>query len=242
VVLGASWAFARGFARAAARDGADILLAGRDDVDMEATAADLRARFGRRAEIANFDLRIGESHTQLMQRAVAFAADKPLSLFFAVGVMPGQDILNAHPEQARDVIDTNFTAAVQLLQVAALHYETRRAGRIVVLGSVAGDRGRLGNYVYGSAKAGLHAYLQGLRARLFRSGVPVTTVKPGPVDTAMTFGLKKLPLIVPPETVAEISLKAAMRGTEEVYAPAPWRLIMAILRAIPERIFKKLNI
>jgi short-subunit dehydrogenase len=121
-------------------------------------------------------------------------------------------------------------------------FEAHKAGRIVVLGSVAGDRGRLSNYVYGSAKAGLHAYLQGLRARLWRSGVTVTTVKPGPVDTAMTYGLDKLPLLVQPEAVAAACLKAAQQGAEQVYVPVPWRLIMAVIRAIPERIFKRLSI
>ncbi|HEX2114477.1 MAG TPA: SDR family NAD(P)-dependent oxidoreductase, partial [Alphaproteobacteria bacterium] len=108
--------------------------------------------------------------------------------------------------------------------------------------SVAGDRGRIKNYVYGSAKAGLSAYLQGLRARLFRSGVTVTTVKPGFVDTAMTFGLPGMFLVASPESVARACLAAARRGREEVYVPFFWWGIMTIIRNIPERIFKRLSI
>lgn len=242
LVIGASSAVAREFARAAARDGADIVLAGRDRTDLEATAADLGVRSGRRIDIVDFDAASFEGHAGLLDRAAAFAGAGTLNLFFAVGAMPPQEALDADPARVRSVIEVNFTAAVHFLQLAARLFEAHRAGRIVVLGSVAGDRGRLKNYVYGSAKAGLHAYLQGLRARLWRSGVTVTTVKPGPVDTAMTFGLTGLPLLAQPEAVAAACLSAARRGTEVLYVPAPWRLIMAVIRAIPERLFKRLSI
>ena len=137
---------------------------------------------------------------------------------------------------------TNVAASVYACREAGRLFARQRRGAIVVLSSVAGDRGRIANYVYGAAKAALSTYLQGLRARLWRAGVAVVTVKPGPVDTAMTFGLDRLPLLVPPHVVAEACLKAARRGTEIVYVPGPWRLIMAIIRHIPERIFKRLKI
>ena len=242
VILGASSAIARAFARVAAADGADILLAGRDRGDLEASAADLRARFGRRVEIAEFDAAADDSHARVLNRAAAFAGPALLGAFVAFGVMPDQSEVEAQPALTRQVVDVNFTAVAQLLQAAAPLFEARKAGRIVVLGSVAGDRGRLSNYVYGAAKAGLHAYLQGVRARLFHSGVSVTTVKPGPVDTAMTYGRKNLPLLAAPETVATACYKAALRGADQIYTPAPWRLIMAILRAIPERVFKRLKL
>ncbi len=242
LVLGASSAIARAFARVAAASGADIVLAGRDRQDLDASAADLRVRSGRRVAVLDFDARAGDTPRAVLDQARIFAGDGILNLFLAFGTMPTQAEIDADPRLVQSVIDTNYTAAVRLLQEAAPLFEAQRCGRIVVLGSVAGDRGRLSNYVYGSAKAGLHAYLQGMRARLWRAGVAVTTVKPGPVDTAMTFGLDRLPLLAAPEAVAQACFKAAQRGVEEIYVPAPWRLIMAILRAIPEKIFKKLSI
>lgn len=242
LILGASSAIARAFAQLAAADGADLILAGRDLADLETSAADLRLRHGRRVEVRAFDAADHDGHAALLENAATFAGAAPLNLFIAFGTMPDQAEIDAKPALVAHVTEANYTGAAHLLQVAAPMFEARRSGCIVVLSSVAGDRGRLSNYVYGAAKAALTAYLQGLRARLWRAGVPVVTVKPGPVDTAMTFGLDKLPLLVPPQTVAQACLKAARRGTEVVYVPAPWRLIMAILRHIPERVFKRLKI
>jgi short-subunit dehydrogenase len=112
---------------------------------------------------------------------------------------------------------------------------------VIVVGSVAGDRGRLKNYVYGSAKAGLHAFAQGLRARLFRAGVQVTTVKPGFIDTAMTFGMKAGPLMASPEACARACLRHAKRGREIAYYPPVWRLIMLIIKHIPEPLMKRMS-
>jgi short-subunit dehydrogenase len=242
LILGASSAIARAFAHAAAADGADILLAGRDRDDLETTATDLRVRFGRRAAVLSFDAADHAGHAAALAAARSFAGAGTLNLFLAFGTMPAQAAIDADPGLIAGVTETNYVGAAHVLHVAAPIFEGQRAGRIVVLSSVAGDRGRLSNYVYGAAKAALTTYLQGLRARLWRSGVAVTTVKPGPVDTAMTFGLDKLPLLVPPQTVADACLKAAKRGTEVLYVPGPWRIIMAILRHIPERIFKRLKI
>lgn len=242
LVLGASSAIARAFAQAAATEGADIVLAGRDVGDLEASAADLRVRSGRRVTVLSFDAADHGCHGAVLAQARTFADGATLNLFLAFGTMPSQAAIDADPALIASVTEANYTGAAHVLHVAAPIFEAQRAGRIVVLSSVAGDRGRLANYVYGASKAALSAYLQGLRARLWRSGVVVTTVKPGPVDTAMTFGQRKLPLLVPPQLVAEASLRAAKRGSEVIYTPAPWRLIMAIIRAIPERIFKRLNI
>lgn len=242
LVVGASSAIARAFARRAAAANATVVLAGRDRADLEATAADLRTRFMQKVEVVAFDAHRPETHAATLERARSFAGPATLNLFLAFGVMPPQAAVDADPALAEQVIAANFTAAVRFLHAAAPLFEAQRRGRIVVLGSVAGDRGRLSNYVYGAAKAGLHTYLQGLRARLWRAGVTVTTVKPGPVDTAMTFGLGRLPLLVQPDAVAAICWSAALDGRDEVYAPAPWRVIMAILCAIPEKFFKKLKI
>jgi len=242
LVLGASSAIARAFARVAAEDGADVILAGRDRDDLEKTAADIAIRSLHRVAVLDFDAMDADMHAEFLARARAEAGDTTLNLFLAFGIMPSQEQIDSDPGLALDVIAANYAGAVNLLQLAAPMLEAQRAGSVVALGSVAGDRGRLKNYVYGSAKAGLAAYLQGLRARLFRSGVTVTTVKPGFVDTAMTFGMPGLFLVASPDVVARACLRAAKRGREEVYVPFFWWGIMTIIRNIPERIFKRLNI
>jgi short-subunit dehydrogenase len=240
LVLGASSAIARAFARAAAASGADIVLAGRDRADLEAIAADLRIRSGGDAEVLDFDAADIASHGAFAERVAALG--RPVDLFLAFGTMPSQEAIDRDAALAERTIRVNYLGAVSVLQALAPLFERRAGGRIVALSSVAGDRGRLKNYVYGSAKAGLGTYLQGLRARLHRAGVSVTTVKPGFVDTAMTFGLPGLFLLASPEAVAQACLTAARRGADEIYAPAFWWAIMTIIRAIPERIFKRLNI
>ncbi|MEO0946372.1 MAG: SDR family NAD(P)-dependent oxidoreductase, partial [Pseudomonadota bacterium] len=120
--------------------------------------------------------------------------------------------------------------------------EDNGKGTVVGVGSVAGDRGRLGNYVYGASKAGFHAYLSGLRNRLGRSGVHVVTVKPGTVDTAMTWGMDKLPFLAQPEKVAGDIVKAADKRKDVLYTPFIWWPVMTVIKSIPERVFKKLQI
>jgi short-subunit dehydrogenase len=242
VVIGASSAIAREFARAVAMEGAGILLAGRDAADLEAGAADIAVRAGVPVQVAIFDLADSSEHEILIDAARDFAGGGEISLFLAAGTMPAQSEIDADPGLAASTIVTNYTGAVLLLQRFAPLFEAQKGGTVVALGSVAGDRGRLKNYVYGSAKAGLHAYLQGLRARLFRAGAHVVTVKPGFVDTAMTWGLPGLFLVAPPKAVAAAALRAAAKKRDIVYAPFFWWGIMTILKHVPERIFKKLNI
>lgn len=240
MMVGASSAVARAFARLVAVDGADLVLAGRDRDDLEAAAADLRVRYGAAAEALSFDALSLADQAALLARAERH--DGPVKLFVALGLMPEQAASAADPALLGRVIETNFTAVAQLLTRFAPFYEARRTGQVVVLGSVAGDRGRYSNYIYGSAKAGLHAYLQGYRARLYHAGVPVTTVKPGFIDTAMTWGLKLPPLpMASPEACAEACREAAARGRAVVYVPRLWWLVMTIIRHVPETIFRRLK-
>lgn len=242
LVLGGSSAIARAFARAAAEDGASVILAGRDHADLEQTAADIAVRSARRTFVLDFDATNQQSRADLVVNARSALGESSLNIFLAFGTMPAQAEIDKDPALALAVIDSNFAAAVAVLQSFAPILEAQGKGRIVVLSSVAGDRGRLKNYVYGAAKAGLTTYLQGLRARLFRAGVSVTTVKPGFVDTAMTFGLPGMFLVASPDSVARTCLATAKRGREEVYVPFFWWGIMTIIRNIPERIFKRLSI
>lgn len=242
LVLGASSAIARAFARVAAAEGADVILAGRDRDDLDKSAADVALRSGRRATVLAFDALDYAGHAALMQRVRDEAGAGTLNVFVAFGTMPSQAEIDQDFRLAARTIESNYLGAVSVLQAAAPILEAQKRGAVVALSSVAGDRGRIKNYVYGSAKAGLSAYLQGLRARLFRSGVSVTTVKPGFVDTAMTFGLPGMFLVASPEAVARACLAAARKGREEIYFPFFWWGIMTIIRNIPERIFKRLSI
>ena len=238
LVLGASSAVARAFARLVAAHGDDVILAGRDREDMERTACDLRLRGASRVEVRSFDALDQASHD-------AFVASLPegaLDVFVGFGLLHPQDRLEREPALAQEVIAVNYLGVVSLLSRLVPRLAAAGRGRIVVLSSVAGDRGRLSNYVYGSSKAGLNAYLQGLRARLAASGVSVTTIKPGFLDTAMTFGLPGMFLVASPEACARACLRHAAKGREVAYFPAFWWLIMAIVKAIPERIFKRLRL
>ena len=242
LILGASSAIARAFARHAAVQGDAVILAGRDLVDLEANAADAVLRGAPAAHVVDFDARAHAGHAVVAARADELAGARRLCVFLAFGAMPGQAEIDGDWDKAWTTLDTNFVGAVSILQALAPRLEARKAGRVVAIASVAGDRGRLKNYVYGAAKAGLATYLQGLRARLFRAGIAVTTVKPGFVDTAMTWGLPGLFLVASPDDVAAACHKAARKGTEEIYVPFFWWGIMTIIRNIPERIFKKLSI
>ncbi|MBI3447105.1 MAG: SDR family NAD(P)-dependent oxidoreductase [Magnetospirillum sp.] len=245
VILGAGSSIARAFAHEAAATGAGIILVGRDAEDLRTQCGDLRIRHGVPADALVFDARDTQAHAGLARAVDAHALEAQagtINVFAAFGWMPPQAESEADPALALEVIAVNFAGMVSLLLHLAPLLERRQAGRVVVLGSVAGDRGRLSNHIYGSAKAGLHAFLQGLRARLWRSGITVTTVKPGFTDTAMTWGVKGMALVASPQAVARRCLSQAGKGAEEVYVPAFWWVIMTIIRAIPERLFKRLSL
>lgn len=240
VILGATSSMARGLARALADRGAALLLAGRDMADLEATAADCVLRGARLAEAVKFDARDPSTFSPILERLGK--EDGSLNCACFVGSMPPQADIDADPSLIEGVITDSFTGPARFLTAMAPMIEARQMGCIVGVGSVAGDRGRVGNYVYGASKAGFHAYLSGLRNRLTRSGGHVVTVKPGFVDTAMTWGLDGMFLVAPPEAVANSILKAVEKERNVIYTPFFWRYIMMIIRAVPEPIFKKMSI
>jgi short-subunit dehydrogenase len=239
VVLGASSSIGRAFARLAAAEGCDIILAGRDMDDLQRTAADVALRANCRADAVRFDAAAMDAHARFVDDC---AARGPVDLFLLFGAMPDQEAIDRDFELALQTIGVNYVGAVSVLSRFAPRLEAQGSGRVVVLSSVAGDRGRLKNYVYGSAKGALNLYLQGLRARLSRSNVSVTTVKAGFLDTDMSYGMPGLFLVASPEACAAACLKLSAKGREVVYFPVFWWLIMTIIKSIPERIFKRLNI
>jgi short-subunit dehydrogenase len=240
VILGATSSMARAFARAVAEDGAGVLLAGRDSADLAALAGDCRLRGARMAEVLAFDARQPDGFAALIGRMEAEEGELNAAVF--VGSMPEQATIDADPSLVDGTVTDSFTGPARFLQMLAPVMEARGGGTVVGVGSVAGDRGRLGNYVYGAAKAGFATYLSGLRNRLTRAGGHVVTVKPGFVDTAMTWGLPGMFLVASPEKVAEDILKAVRKKRNVIYTPFFWRYIMLIIIHVPEFIFKKMKI
>lgn len=238
IILGATSAIARAFARRLAAEGATLFLAGRDEAELEAIAADCRLRGAAGAEVLAFDARDPAGYPALIDRLAA--QEGVLNAASFVGSMPEQAAIDDEPRLIAGVVADSFTGPATFLQMLAPLLEARGAGAIVGVGSVAGDRGRLGNYVYGAAKAGFATYLSGLRNRCARKGVHVLTVKPGPVDTSMTWGMK-MPFMTSPEAVAADIARAVKRRRNVIYSAPIWRLVMTVIRLIPEPVFKKMS-
>lgn len=239
IILGATSSMARAFARKVADQGAFVLLAGRDMEDLERSATDMHAR-GLHAEAIKFDAREPKTFAPIIKRAGAVTGVINAAVF--VGSMPPQSAIDADPALIDGTVMDSFTGPARFLQLLAPVMEARGAGTVVGVGSVAGDRGRIGNYVYGSAKAGFATYLSGLRNRLTRAGGHVVTVKPGFVDTAMTWDVEGMFLVASPDKVARDILNAVEKKKNVIYTPFFWRYIMLIIRTIPEFIFKKMSI
>ena len=246
LVLGASSPIARALARRFAEAGYPLLLGGRDVEDLERSAADLRVRYHIPAATIAFDAQRFEQHEQQIQDAAGQFPGGLAGVVACQGDLVDQTEAERDPALARRMIDVNYTSVVSTLNPAANYFEARakageHRGFIAVVGSVAGDRGRPSNYIYGSAKAAVSAYCQGLRARLARSSVPVLTVKPGFVDTRMIYGRPGTFLVAAPERVADDVFRAVMRRRDVIYTPGFWRWIMLAVRSIPEPIFKRMK-
>jgi decaprenylphospho-beta-D-erythro-pentofuranosid-2-ulose 2-reductase len=219
----------------------EICLVGRSKARLEQLAQDLKARGAQvvhieEAEIGNPDVAEG-----LIER-ISTQFGEFDSVLLAHGDLPDQQESQNTYLATKHSLDVNFLSVVALLTPIANLMEKRKRGTIVVIGSVAGDRGRQSNYIYGTAKGAVSIFLQGLRNRLSRSNVNVVTIKPGFVDTPMTAKVKKGFLFATPEKVAEGLVRAVDRGKNEVYLPWFWGGIMSVIRNIPEGIFKRLKL
>jgi len=238
LILGAGSDIARALAHSFAERGDDITLASRGVDELGRLAADLEIRHGVTAAALRFDALDTDSHRAFYEAL----PDKPDTVVCAFGYLGEQERAQSDFAETRRIIDTNYTGAVSILEIAAADMQARGAGAIVGIGSVAGDRGRQSNYIYGSAKGAFAIYLAGLRNRLARTGVHVMTVKPGFVDTKMTAGLDlPAPVTARPEQVAAAIMKGLRRRSNTVYSLWMWRYIMLIIRHIPEFIFKRLS-
>jgi short-subunit dehydrogenase len=240
LVVGATSAIGRAIAAQLAAAGFDLVLAGRREAELERNARDLEIRFGVAASVRTFDALDFDTYEAFFASCREPSGATLAGVVLCHGEMPEQSEAEADAALTRRLIDVNYASPVCLLEIAARHFQDLGRGFVCALSSVAGDRGRPSNHIYGSSKAALSTYLQGLRSRMARHGVRVVTVKPGFVDTALTYGRPGLFLVASPEKVARDVLRGIERDRAVVYTPRFWALILGIIRSIPDPIFKRL--
>lgn len=239
LIIGAKSDIAKATAREYAKNGYDLYLAARNSEELEAFAQDVVTRTQKTVKLLELDILDYKSHQAFYDQL----EEKPLGAISAIGYLGEQEKAQTDFDEAKQIMDTNYTGVVSLFNIIANDFEKRRSGFIIGISSVAGDRGRKSNYIYGSAKAALTAYLSGLRNRLYDAQVHVLTVKPGFVATKMTEEMD-LPekLTAQPEEVAEDIYNAQQKNKNVLYTKWMWRWVMLIIRNIPEFQFKKMSI
>ena len=241
LIVGATSAIAEATARRFAARGAALFLVARNAPRLDAIARDLEVRGAARIATATMDMNDLSAHAGTLDAAWRHLGDVDV-IVIAHGTLPDQAACERSVEAAMAEFATNATSTIALLTALAPRIESRRAGTIAVISSVAGDRGRASNYLYGSAKAAVTAFLSGLRQRLGRSGVNVLTVKPGFVDTPMTREFKKGLIWATPDAVARGIVRAIDTGRGVAYLPWFWAPIMLAIRHIPEPLFRRMKL
>jgi decaprenylphospho-beta-D-erythro-pentofuranosid-2-ulose 2-reductase len=241
VIIGATGAIAQAVARRLAPRGVRFLLVGRDGPRLSAVADDLRVRGAGQADTAAVsDLADLAQHDRIVDGALGLLGSIDL-VVIAHGSLPDQERIEGDAAAVIESLEVNALSAISFMTRFANVLEKQRQGTMAVIGSVAGDRARRSNYVYGTAKAALAAFASGLRARLAASGVYVLTVKPGFVDTPMTAGLRKNVLFATADSVGSAIVRAIDRRADVLYVPGFWRWIMLAIRLLPEAIFKRMK-
>lgn len=238
LILGATSAIAAETARSYAQSGADLFLTGRDAARLDELRIELTRLGAATVSTAVHDATDLDAHAALLQSAVAALGGIDAALI-AYGVLPDQQRANQDVAYAIESFEVNATSTIAWLLRLANYFEGEKRGTLAVISSVAGDRGRASNYVYGAAKSAVNACLDGLRHRLFGTGVAAVTIKPGLVDTPMTAGLPKNALFADPERVGRAVRRAIDRRRPVTYAPWFWRPIMAIVRQVPAALFHR---
>jgi len=239
LIIGAKSDIAKEVARVYAKNGFSLYLAARGIETLDDFASDIKLRNSVDVKLKEFDMVDFENHQSFYENL----SPKPHGVIVVAGFMANQKECEKDFGKTLQTINVNYTGAVSILNIIANDFEKRKDGFIVGVSSVAGDRGRKANYIYGSSKAAFSAYLSGLRNRLYSSNVQVLTVKPGFVATKMTAGLD-LPakLTAQPEDVALDIFKAQQKGKNVVYTKWIWRYVMMVIKMIPEWKFKGMSI
>ncbi|MFH1022027.1 MAG: SDR family oxidoreductase [Planctomycetota bacterium] len=240
LIVGSTSAIAKAAARLWGARGDELFLAARDGAKLEGFAAELRKAGANVAGVVTLDINDLARHEVLLDTADGALGGVDV-LLMAHGVLPDQEGCEADPARAVTAFRTNAESAMAFLLLAADRFEAHRGGTLAVITSVAGMRGRPSNYVYGASKAAMMAFLGGLRARLWKAGVRVLDIRPGPVETPMTAHLPKGRGWAAPEAVGAGIVRAVDRGADIVYLPWWWRFVMMGVKAVPEGIFKRLN-
>lgn len=240
LIAGATSAIAQEAAKEFAADGDKLFLIARNAEKLQVVADDLRVRGATQVETVALDLTDTDRHADVLDRAAEALGGLDIALI-AHGTLSDQAACEQSYTLTEQEMRTNFLSVVSLVTLLANRFEAARRGTIAVISSVAGDRGRKSNYVYGAAKAGVTAFLSGVRGRLAAAGVTVITIKPGMVDTPMTAHLEKGALFATAEAVGQGVYRAIITGQEVVYLPRFWWVIMTVIHHVPEFIFKKLN-
>ncbi|WP_447793376.1 SDR family oxidoreductase [Pseudomonas farris] len=242
LIIGATSAIATACARLWATQGCEFFLVARNSEKLEQTSADLKARGAANVTTYCMDATDNTAHPAMLHDCLNAMQQIDIALI-AHGTLPDQKACEQDMNTALQELTNNGTSVIALLTVLANQFEIQRCGNIAVISSVAGDRGRPSNYLYGTAKAAVSTFCEGLRARMYKVGVSVTTIKPGFVDTPMTKGLA-LPaaLVVTPEVVAKLIIDGVQKNKGVLYTPKIWFFIMQIIKSIPDAVFKRLNL
>jgi short-subunit dehydrogenase len=235
LILGAGSDIGGALAKVAARAGYSLILAARNPSQLSEPAESLRRQYGVEIMIREFDVLATDRHAAFLDELLCL----PEIVICLVGLLGKQTIAERSFAEAELILRSNLIGPMSILSEIANRMEARGHGAIVGVSSVAGDRGRAENYLYGAAKAGLTTFLSGLRQRLTRSSVRVVTIKPGMVRTKMTSGRRGF-LMAAPDRVAPALLAACLKAHGVVYLPWYWRPLMALARSIPEPLFRRL--
>jgi short-subunit dehydrogenase len=241
LVIGATSAIAEATARLFAESGYNLYLLARNREKLSVMAKDLEIRGAKNVQHHTIEVTDHESHEEIITEAFQHMGHIDITLI-AHGTLPDQTACEKSFNQTHSELNINAIGTISLLTHLANQYENQGSGAIAVITSVAGERGRQSNYIYGSAKNMVSTFLQGLRNRLYKHGVQVLDIKPGFVDTPMTSDFDKGPLWAKPETIAHGVVKGIDKGKHVIYTPFFWRYIMLIIKSIPELIFKRLSL
>ena len=244
LIIGATSGIAQAVAHRLATQGTSLVLAARNESELQAIANDLKIRYEIKVKTVIFEALDFDTHQQVIETCWSEAESDIQGVVVCHGSLPDQQAAQADWSVAQQALDINFTSVVSVLEKLAAKFITQgQGGYLTVLSSVAGDRGRQSNYIYGAAKGGLSIYLQGLRNRLYHDNIQVLTVKPGFVYTAMTAEVlnENSPLVASPDQVARDICRAIAKRKNVIYTRWFWRYIMCIIKKIPEWKFKRMK-